>query len=294
MNKLYIISASRRTDLISFFFDYLYNALKNEQAEVLGPYGYKYKVNLSPSNVHTLVLWSKNFINLINNRRNIQELLKKYTQPYFLFTITGLGSTIMEKAIPPPDKTLKQIKILTELFGSKRVAIRFDPIIFYKENGKEKTNFYFFEKLVNYVEKANINKIIFSFVQYYEKVIKRLKYIGIEPMDLSEEDKMLYVEKMLDIIKTTNIKLYSCSQDFLLSIEGIKKSKCIDAEYLSEIHPLKWKIEYKKDKGQRKECGCSESKDIGSYSQACPIPCLYCYANSRIKITYESTKFRRD
>lgn len=42
-----------------------------------------------------------------------------------------------------------------------------------------------------------------------------------------------------------------------------------------------------KDKGQREECGCIVSKDIGQYD-TCPHQCEYCYANTSIKQAKEN------
>jgi histone acetyltransferase (RNA polymerase elongator complex component) len=54
---------------------------------------------------------------------------------------------------------------------------------------------------------------------------------------------------------------------------------------------------YLKDPGQRRECGCIVSKDIGAYG-TCPHMCVYCYANptetivasnmARLKVDSES------
>jgi len=66
-----------------------------------------------------------------------------------------------------------------------------------------------------------------------------------------------------------------CSQkDFLT--DGVKEARCVDADRLEKVsHKL---IRGKsKQKGNRKECGCFASKDIGEYD-SCPHGGVYCYA----------------
>ncbi len=279
-----IVSASRRTDLTAFFPEYLSSALKNEFAEPVSPYGVKYRVNLNPSNVHSIVLWSKNFKNLLKNRYNLKEQLKKFKNPFFLFTITGFGGTIIEPLTPNFKEALKQLKELVYDYGAERVVVRFDPIMFYYEGEKLISNISYFEEIVGYSSHLGIKKVIFSFVQYYSRVKKRLKNLKINYYDPDENEKINIANNLSLLTKSNNIELYSCSQDFLLKAKGVKKSKCIDSEYLSKIHPDKIKMEYKKDKGQREECGCSTSKDIGSYTMSCSKPCFYCYANLKTKL----------
>ena len=60
-----VISASRRTDLIAFFPEWLSEVIQAESVCVLGPSGHSYTVDLSPESVHTFVVWSKDFSKLI-------------------------------------------------------------------------------------------------------------------------------------------------------------------------------------------------------------------------------------
>jgi hypothetical protein len=125
-----IISASRRTDLVAFFPEWLASAVDREEAKIYGPSGHTYTVDLSPQNVHTVVLWSKNFENLIDNNFKLKDVLRKYDQLYLHFTITGLGGSFMEQGVPHPAVALSQLDDLVTIVGTpRRVSIRFDPII---------------------------------------------------------------------------------------------------------------------------------------------------------------------
>lgn len=275
-----VISASRRTDLVASFPDWLSAAVEKERARVSGPAGFTYSVDLSPEAVHTFVFWSKNFENLIDNRFSLQKALRKYAQLYFHFTITGLGGTFIERNAPSPQKAVLQLDPLIKLAGSpQRVSLRFDPVVFWEEGRSRRTNLNYFEKLAPELSARGIKDVRFSFTQWYGKARRRALKYGFKYIDPPEKEKLRDARYLGEIAANYSLNLFSCSQDFLTAVPGVKPSACIDGALLSSLHPDKAHASAKKDKSQRQECRCTDSVDIGSYTQACPHGCIYCYAN---------------
>ncbi|HEK86304.1 MAG: DUF1848 family protein [Candidatus Saccharicenans sp.] len=279
-----VISASRRTDLVAFYPQWLAEVLTAEEAVVLLPgKKIKRKVNLSPDEVHTLVLWSKNFEPLLSNRFELRNLIKKYAQVYFHFTITGLGGTFLERFAPSPEKALNQLPELLEVAGqAERISVRFDPIIFWYENEQVKSNWTFFPTLAQRISSLGIETVRFSFTQWYRKAVKRAEKAKLKFYDPPLEEKKKIASELAEIARAFHLRLWCCSQAEIAALPGISPSACIDGQLLSRIHPEHELASPIKDKSQRKDCLCTESIDIGSYAQSCPGACLYCYANPRL------------
>ncbi len=278
-----VISASRRTDLVAFFPDWLAEAVRREKAVFRGPSGRTTTVNLDPESVHTFVLWSKNFANLIENRVGLKDSLRKYNQLYFHFTITGLGGTPTEREVPAPEDALKQIEPLLSLAGRpERVSLRFDPVIYWTEKNKVRTNLLFFETLAERAASLRIRDVRFSFAQWYGKSKRRAERRGFAYLDPALEGKQEDALYLAGIAVRLGLNLYCCSQDFLADVPGVRPSSCIDGRLLQSYHPDGLAASVSKDKTQRRECRCTESVDIGSYTQTCPHSCVYCYANPRL------------
>lgn len=278
-----VISASRRTDLVAFFPDWLSSVFKEEKAQVYGPSGHTYTVDLNPQTVHTVVLWSKNFSNIIENCYYLKDILKKYDQVYMHFTVTGLGGTFIEQGVPSFSEALLQLDHLVKIAGKpERISVRSDPIVYWEEEGKVKSNLLFFKKLAPELSSHGIKDVRFSFAQWYRKAKRRAAKYGFSYVDLSKDEKKEAARFLVQIAQRWDLNLYSCSQNFLTEVPGICPSACIDGFFLQSLHPAREPAAKRKDKSQRKECRCTESLDIGSYTQFCPHSCLYCYANPKI------------
>ncbi|MDH7488296.1 MAG: DUF1848 family protein [Anaerolineae bacterium] len=271
-----VISASRRTDLPRCYPEWLAEVIRAGEVDVPLPYGRGSRyVSLRPEDVHTVVLWSKDFGPLLDNRGGVRDALSRYEQCYALFTITGLGGSALEPAVPPWQEAVGQLDALVGFMGDpRRVAVRFDPIVHWVDAGAVCNNLPFADAIFRAAAERGITRIISSFAQMYDKV-RRRDWPWHDP---PREEKVAIGRHLVELARAHGLSLRACCDPFLLEA-GAEPSHCIDAALLTALHPRGLPADARPDKGQRAGCGCTLSVDIGSYRQRCPNGCLYCYAN---------------
>ena len=266
-----IISASRRTDIPAYYSDWFFNRLKEGYVLVRNPWNIHQvsRISLSHESVDGIVFWTKNPIHMIPRL----EELRDYTY-YFQVTLNAYGNDI-EMNLPSKKETiLPAFQRLSKTAGKEKVVWRYDPILF---NDKYNHDYHvkYFEVLADKLS-GYTDKCIISFLDRYRSINKKLNMMGIEDPSTSQKEELAH--QMSDIAKSAGIKIDTCAEDINLSRFGIGHASCIDKERLERIG--KFKLNVDKDKGQRPECGCYSSSDIGAYN-TCRNGCIYCYANFR-------------
>jgi hypothetical protein len=281
-----IISASRRTDIPAFYYSWLQDVLKNKEVELKNPKfpSKTYKVDLSPENLHSIVLWSKDFSNVAKD----PGLLSNYNL-YFQYTINRY-SRLLEPNVPDYCCTIKTLEVLLRRYMPEQFNIRFDPVIISRTKGEisptpecpPKARLHVFEQLCKDLKLLGLNKgrLTTSYISFYGHVQKRINQCGIDIVYLNENELLSFFENMVDIADKYNIKLYTCASPILEKVNGMNAGHCIDGNLLVSL--FGGNVSIQKDKGQRSECKCSLSRDIGSYSNGvnamkCLFNCKYCY-----------------
>ena len=276
---LEIISCSRRTDIPAFYYDWLQECLKNKYVMVKNPYNQSiYMVNLSPERVHSICLWSKSFANVLKNPGH----LSLYNL-YFQFTITGY-SKFLEPNVVDTEEALRQMEQLARNYSPKQINWRFDPIILSIRGENEPTPDNFtrarlkvFEALCRDISSFGVNRCTISFLCLYKKVEQRMIASKFTCLIPSQQQQMEFVSQLVEIADKYGVTIYTCTSPIIEGVPGVRKGHCIDGAYLEALFGKR--ASHAKDAGQRKECGCTRSRDIGAYSgQSCGHGCLYCYA----------------
>lgn len=294
-----VISASRATDIPAYHAAWFINRLRAGYCEWQNPFNANQKQVVSFAETNAIVFWSKNPAPLIPYLSEITDYGIKF---YFQFTLNDYKAEGLEPGVPALMERIKTFKYLAQKY---KVIWRYDPVVF--GGGLTVTRHihiikYLMEHIGNYTE-----KLVFSFVDLYGRVDRNLKSFNTElrAPDLDEMRQFsLELVELRDKI-SPRLQLATCAEaEIDFAAMGIDENSCIDPDLINKLcnsdiykniniklhqsqrplleqlleFPSYVKI-FEKDKGQRKDCKCAPSKDIGSYRHhPCSHHCIYCYA----------------
>lgn len=264
-----IISVSRRTDISSYYSEWFFNRIKEGYAYVRNPMNFHQigKIDLDPSVVDGMVLWTKNPLPIMNRLCELERY-----HYYFQFTITSYGRDI-EQNLPSKNQALiPAFCELSKRIGRERIIWRYDPILLNDIYTMDYHKKYFrtiAAKIGFYTEKCTI-----SFLDLYKNILRNIQPLGIRAPEREEQIEL--AAEFSKIAQEYGFYLDTCAEETNLSSLGIKHACCIDKERFERIGHYHLKV--KKDTNQRELCGCVSSIDIGAYG-TCKNGCVYCYAN---------------
>ncbi|MBI5787984.1 MAG: DUF1848 family protein [Candidatus Schekmanbacteria bacterium] len=259
-----IVSASRRSDLVTCYPEKLVEEVS--------------KIGLE--NIHTLVIWTKNPANMLDNH-SLLELLGKLDQVYLNLTVTGLGGTFLEPKVPTPEEIFQRMPDVIKLIGSpQRISLRYDPLIEvadFQENRFTNITPDIFIPILKQTARLGIPIIRTSYATPYWKVLSRFKRLGLTFVEHPLEEITGFIQGiMMEEAGKLGVEVRTCVVPHLTDSGG-----CIDGKLLRELHPYKERCSIAVDRSQRECCHCTKSQDIGNWD-SCANGCLYCYGNPKI------------
>jgi len=281
-----IISASRRTDIPAFYHQWFMNRINEGFLLTKNPFNANQisRVSLEPNDVDVIVFWTRNPSKLIPHLEELNKLKYNY---YFQYTLTGYPRTI-EAAVPKPQVAIDTFIRLSEMIGKDKVVWRYDPILLSNQvdiNEHKRL----FSKIASLLA-GKTTRVVISFSDFYKKTERNLNNVeNLVYSDITQNmDELLELSKFMhDVALSNGMRIKSCAEHIDTTSVGIEHGKCIDEELIKDVFGLS--INGKKDKGQREECGCIKSVDIGMYN-TCLHECSYCYATFNKKMVINNKK----
>ncbi len=279
-----IISASYKTDIPTFYGEWFINRLRAGYCKMVNPYNRKvFQVDLSREAVDSFVFWTKNIGPFLKQLPEVQD--KGY--PFIIqYTINGYPRTL-EFSVVDAHRSIEHMHVLRQTYGPKAAVWRYDTIVFSSVTPIEYHRENFF-RLAAALE-GSTDEVVVSFAQIYKKTKRNMDWaadkFGFTWEDPADELKYNFAAELAQIAQKHGMQLSMCSQKAYLA-PGVANAHCIDAARLSEVAGKNIRA---KLKGNRPDCGCFISRDIGEYD-TCPHGCVYCYAVQNRNLAQERYK----
>jgi hypothetical protein len=267
-----IISASYRTDIPTFYGDWFIKRLRAGYCKALNPYNRQViAISLRPEDVDGFVFWTKNVGPFLSHLSEVRQ----YGFPFVLqHTINGYPR-VLEQAVADAVRSVEHLRRIAETFGPRVCVWRYDTIVDSSVTPRE-FHIETFSRLARQLEGAT-DEVVVSFAHLYRKTLRNMnrsaEESGFTWSDPTDDWKRTLLAEMVQIARGHKIGVTVCSQPKYLTPGG-GEARCVDAKRLADVGGSAFKS---KLKGNRPECGCFESRDIGEYD-TCPHGCVYCYA----------------
>lgn len=220
-----IISASRRTDIPTYYSEWFMQRIKEGYVLARNPMNAHQvsRISLNPEVVDGIVFWTKNPLPMLDKL----PLLKDYMY-YFQFTLNGYEQDV-EAGVPPKDKFIVPgFQRLSDMLGPERVIWRYDPILL---NNKYTFNYHvqrfaeLAKQLAPYTKQCTI-----SFLDMYAKTERNMQGLAVQPWSLEQMDAM--AKALAEIAHSYGLELATCAEGIELDKYGIKHAHCITAACL--------------------------------------------------------------
>ena len=263
-----ILSVSRRTDIPAFYSEWFFNRLREGYVDVRNPMNIHQvgRVKITPDVIDCIVFWTKNPKAILTRLAELNDY-----NYYFQFTLNPYDTRI-ESSVPKKNEIISSFKELSSKIGNNKVIWRYDPILL-TDTIDVNYHIQYFEELAKR-STGFTKRCVISFVDLYKKTSTNTRFLNLrEP---NEVEIFAIAEAFVKIANNFGLEIVTCAENVDLQEFGIEHGHCIDSALIEEI--CGYNIDTRKDKNQRKECGCVESIDIGAYNTCCH-GCAYCYAN---------------
>ena len=127
------------------------------------------------------------------------------------------------------------------------------------------------------------NDCTISFIDLYAKVKRNFK----EAREVTISEQLIIGEEFSKIAEKYDIQLKSCVEGNLLEQFGFDCSGCMNKKVIEKAIGNTLKVP--KENYKVRDCDCLFGRDIGAYN-TCMNECIYCYANSNIKLVKRNHK----
>jgi len=267
-----IISASYKTDIPTFYGEWFINRLRAGYCKMVNPYNKQpIHVPLGRRDVDGFVFWTKNIGPFV---RYLPEIAAG-GYPFIIQQTINRYPRFLETSVVNADACVTHLHSLRQQYGPKVCVWRYDTVVVTSQTPLE-FHVANFTDLCRQISGAT-DEVVISFAHFYDKTLRNMnaaaKDCGFEWRDPSIDEKRELVAHFVEIASEFAIIVSVCSQrDYL--VPGAVDAKCIDIVRMSEVAGESIHAELK---GNRQECGCFQSRDIGEYD-TCPHGCVYCYA----------------